>query len=648
MKYIGRRDFVVSAALLAVAAPLLQKLRADSPAEPAVDPLWLGMPGTVAVVPFSLHEVRLREGPQLAALRLNRQFMMGLEPDRLLHVFRVNAGLPSSVEPLGGWEAPVNELRGHFVGHYLSACALLAAQTGDDAVKGRGAAMVSELAKCQLALGDGYLSAFPTEFFDRLKAGQRVWAPFYTYHKIMAGLLDSSTLSGNAQALDMVKGMAGWTQRWTDGLDDDAMAHVLEREFGGMNATLYDLAAVTGNPSYSALAHRFDHEKVFVPLAAGRDELKGVHGNTTIPKIIGAARRYELTGESRYRDIAGFFWRDVTSQRCYATGGTTNDEAWQQEPGHLSRELGPLSQESCVSYNMLKLTNQLFAWNPDAAYADYYERVHFNGILPTQHPADGEKAYYTPMAAGYWKLFGAPLHGFWCCHGTGCESFSKLADSVYFHDNTGVFVSQFIPSQLDWSERGVRVVQDTAFPSSDRVTLTVMCDRPTRMALRVRVPYWATKRNSATLNGRAATRMPAPSNWYVVDRTWRDGDTLEITLPMSLHVHAMPDDPALQAIMYGPLVLVGQLGTDGITTENRRAEPTPPREVPNYTNAKTMRRPMQPAFVASSDDPAAWIKPVPGRALEFRTVGQLTDVTFVPLYTLFDERYGVYWKIARG
>jgi uncharacterized protein len=272
--------------------------------------------------------------------------------------------------------------------------------------------------------------------------------------------------------------------------------------------------------------------------------------------------------------------------------------------------------------------------------------VHFNGILPTQHPADGEKAYYTPMAAGYWKLFGAPLHGFWCCHGTGCESFSKLADSVYFHDDTGVFVSQFIASDVTWPEKGVRIVQDTSFPVSDCVTLTVKCDKPTPMALRVRVPYWAMQLNSATVNGRAASRMPAPSNWYVVDRTWRDGDTLALTLPMSLHVHAMPDDPTLQAIMYGPLVLAGRLGTDGITDDNRRAAPTPPRAVPDYKDAKSMQLPVQPAFIAPSSDPSAWIKRAPGQALEFCTIGQATDVTFVPLYTLFDERYGVYWRVS--
>ena len=371
-----------------------------------------------------------------------------------------------------------------------------------------------------------------------------------------------------------------------------------------------------------------------------------MHGNTTIPKIIGAARRHELTGEARSRDIARFFWTDVANQRCYATGGTTNDESWSTEPGQLAKELGKYTQESCVSYNMLKLTRQLFTWNPDPAYADYYERTYFNGILPTQHPSDGEKAYYTPLESGYWKLFGAPLEAFWCCHGSGVESFSKLGDSIYFHDDAGVYVNLFVPSEVDWREKGVRIVQETSFPASDTLALSVQCDKPTRMALRVRVPYWATRGGKATLNGRPAAPLTAPSSWYVVDRMWRNGDSLVLTMPMSLHVDAMPDDRTVQAIMYGPLVLAGKLGTEGITPGTLRAGPTAPRTVPEY--AKTVAPITVPTFVTHSDDPSTWIKPVAGKPLEFRTVGQATDVTLVPLHTLFDERYAVYWKVALG
>ena len=639
---VSRREFLGAASLAALALGL-----PTSDAHAAAE-AWLRRTGTVPGLlarPFDLHDVRLRPGIQLTGLETNRRFMMGLDPDRLLHMFRVTAGLPSSAQPLGGWEAPDNELRGHFTGHYLSACALMWAQTGDEAVKARGTSMVAELGKCQAANGYGYLSAFPRELFDRLKAGQRVWAPFYTYHKIMAGLLDQHTLAGNAQALDMVRGMASWVRDYAQPVPDEQWQRMLNVEYGGMNDVLYQLASVTGDAQWATLAHRFDPEKIFAPLAVGRDELKGVHANTNIPKVIGAARRYEQTGEDRSRAIATFFWDDVTGRRSYATGGTSNDEEWQGEPGQLAKAIGPMSQETCVTYNMLKLTRALFGWSPEARYADFYERAYFNGILPTQHPADGEKAYYTPLAAGYWKLFGAPNAGFWCCHGTGVENFSKLADSVYFHDDDGIWVNLFVPSEVNWRAKGVRLVQETRFPERDTTTLTVRASKPTRMAIRVRVPYWVAGGGSATLDGRLLDAFAGPGSYLVLDRTWHDGEQLVVRLPMRLHVHAMPDDSSVQAVMYGPLVLVGRMGTAGITPENRRAEPTKPRTVPEF---KDPAPPSAPLIRVASDDVTSWVAPVPDKPLEFTTKGQSTAMTLVPLYRVFDERYVVYWKVGMG
>ena len=639
---VNRREFLGAASLAALVLGL--------PAHTALadDAAWRrlvnGAPRLKAR-PFDLHDVRLHPGIELTALETNRRFMLGIDPDRLLHMFRVTAGLPSSAEPLGGWEAPDNELRGHFAGHYLSAGALMWAQTGDTTVKARATMIVSELAKCQARNGYGYLSAFPTELFARLKAGQRVWAPFYTYHKIMAGLLDNWTLANNSQALDMVRGMATWVREYTSGVPDEQWQRMLNVEYGGMNDVLYHLADVTQDQQWADLAHRFDHEKIFAPLAVGRDELKGVHANTNIPKVIGAARRYERTGEDRSRAIATFFWDDVTGMRSYATGGTSNDEEWQGEPGQLAKAIGPMSQETCVTYNMLKLTRALFGWNPDARYADFYERAYFNGILPTQHPADGEKAYYTPLAAGYWKLFGAPNAGFWCCHGTGVENFSKLADSVYFHDDDGIWVNLFVPSEVTWKDRGIRLVQATRFPESDTTTLTVRVPTPTRMALRVRVPYWVADGGSARLNGKALQAFAGPGSYLVLDRTWRDDDRVDIRLPMQLHAHPMPDDSSVQAVMYGPLVLVGRMGTQGITAGNRRAEPTKPRTVPEFRNPAP---PPTPEIAAASDEVTSWVAAVPGKPLEFQTKGQEMSMTLVPLYRLFDERYVVYWNVSRA
>ena len=314
--------------------------------------------------------------------------------------------------------------------------------------------------------GNGYLSAFPPSFFDRLKAGQKVWAPWYTIHKIMAGLLDMYVWRATNKRSMWCRGMADWTKQWTDRAQRRrAMARVLNVEFGGMNEVLYNLYGITGAKEYAETAHRFDQERIFGPLAEGRDELKGLHVNTQIPKIIGAARRYELTGDPRYRRIAEFFWTQVTQHRAYATGGTSNDEHWRSDPDKLASQLGYSTEECCCTYNMLKLTRHLFGWSPEARYFDYYERALFNGILGTMNPKDGLTMYYVPLASGYWKVFASPRGSFWCCTGTGVESFSKLADSIYFHDKDGVYVNLFVSSDLDWEEKGLRIRQESGLAS---------------------------------------------------------------------------------------------------------------------------------------------------------------------------------------
>jgi len=635
MDQTSRRSFIAGAAA-ALSMPMWPRVRALSFQSRDTE--------RIKVRPFELKQVRLRRGPFLAAAETNRKYMASLDQDSLLHMFRVTAGLPSSAKPLGGWEQPENELRGHFTGHYLSSCALISSSLGDESFKTKGNQLVTELAKCQKAIGNGYLSAFPETFFDRLRAGTNVWAPFYTLHKIMAGLLDMYTYCGNAQALDVVKGMARWTRGWVDPLGEAHMARVLEREYGGMNDVLYNLSAATGDRSYRQLASRFDHERIFAPLAENRDEMKGLHVNTQIPKIIGAARRYELTGDARFREIADYFWREVTDRRSYCTGGTSNGERWGSDPGKLAGELSGYTQECCCTYNMLKLTRHIFGWTADPRVADYYERALFNGILGTQHPDDGMTLYYVPLESGYWKLFGLPLDAFWCCTGSGVESFAKLGDSIYFHDDEGVYVNLFIASEVDWPEKGIKITQDTSFPESDSTTLTVSCTSPHRMALRIRVPYWATRGGAAKVNGRELESFAEPGSYFVINRTWQEGDKVEVKMPMSLHIASMPDNENVQAVMYGPLVLTGRLGTEGLTKEIIRAEPTKIRQVPEYKGKPVAA----PEFKTKSRDPRDWIEAVPGRSLEFRTVGQQKNIDFVPFYKVIDERYGVYWKVSRA
>jgi len=588
--------------------------------------------------PFDLQHVRLLDGPLKDATLRSRRYLLDLDADRLLHMFRLTAALPSSAKPLGGWERPASEVRGHFVGHYLSACAMMHAATGDEKLIRKVEAMVSELAKCQQALGGGYLSAFPESFFDRLESGQRVHAPWYTIHKILAGLCDVHVHCDSRQALAVAEALADWVKKRTDRLNDEQMTRVLHVEFGGMAEALYNLYALTGNPHHIALADRFDHPRILDPLAEQRDELTGLHGNTTIPKVIGAARRYELTGNPRDRTIAEFFWHQVTSTRCYCTGGTTNQEHWRRGPNRLAGELGPHTQESCCTYNMLKLTRHLFAWTADVRAADYYERALFNGILPTQSPADGTLMYFVPLGAGYWKMFSLPTDSFWCCTGTGIESFAKLGEGIYFHDDDTLYVNLFVASELHWPDKGLRLRQETRFPKEQSTTLTFRTDRPVDVALEVRIPYWATQGAAVRINGKRQELEPHASTYAALKRKWATGDQVEVDLPMRLHAQPMPDDANLMAFLYGPLVLAGDLGNEGLTREMVYGH------APHEHRLAGEPGPA-PYFLTDDDDLNTWIRPVAGKPLTFRTTGQSQETTFVPLHHLFGRRYGVYWHV---
>jgi len=584
------------------------------------------------VLPFSLKQVRLGDGPCKQAMEADRRYLLSLPPDRLLHTFRLNAGLTSSAEPLGGWEKPDCELRGHYAGgHYLSACALMYASTGDEDLKKNANTVVSGLGQCQTALKSGYLSAFPVEFFDRLRERKEVWAPFYTMHKIMAGLLDMYIYCGNDQALDMVQKMAAWVDLYTYPLSYEHMQRVLGTEYGGMGEVLANLYAITGNQHYVKIAQRFDKKWFFDPLAGHRDELKGLHVNTHIPQVIAAARLYELTGQRHYREIARYFWDEVVTERSYCTGGTSNRESWNTDPGKLAAELGPTTTECCCAYNMMKLTRHLFGWNPDARFMDYYERVLFNHRLGTINPEDGTMMYYLPLASGYWKTFGTQLDAFWCCTGTGSEEYAKLADTIYFHDDNSLYVNLYIASQLDWNDKGLKFNQQTRFPEEQGTTITLTADRPTELAIHLRIPYW-TQRGNVKINGTALPAFSNPGSYLSLNRVWKSGDKIELNLPMTLHMEPMPDDETIQAAMYGPLVLAGKF--DPVAKEMSYSGMGPKAEAQSKV----------PDVVAHAR-PASWIEPDPDHPLTFRATGQSQSFPLVPLNQILNERYAVYWKV---
>lgn len=635
-KNLSRRTFMASLAIGGGVALLPKRLFAQ---DPVVDMIQKN--GKAAnyekipwkVRPFPLSQVRLGEGRFKQAMEADREYLRSLPPDRLLHTFRINAGLPSSAQPLGGWEAPDCELRGHYAGgHYLSACALMYATTGDETLKGNASTVVAELAKCQDALKGGYLSAFPEDFFDRLRERERVWAPFYTIHKIMAGLLDMYVHCGNQQALDVAEKMAGWTAGYMGSLSYEHTQRVLGTEYGGMGEVLSNLYAVTGKRYYLRVAQRFDKKRFFDPLADHRDELKGLHANTHIPQVIAAARYYEMTGDQHYCDIAEYFWDEVVSERSYCTGGTSNHESWNTDPGILAAELSPNTTEDCCAYNMMKLTRHAFGWTADARLMDYYERTLFNHRLGTINPDDGTMMYYLPLASGYWKTFGKPFDAFWCCTGTGSEEYAKLTDTIYFHNDDSLYVNLYIDSQLEWPEKGLHLRQETTFPEQQGTKLVVSAKNPVELAINLRIPYWA-RGGSVKINGTKLQAFGSPSSYLELNRSWKNGDTIELSLPMDLHIDSMPDDQTVQAVMYGPLVLAGRF--DEVTKEMMYGDTEPdPKNIMKVAE-----------ITADGDKPTGWIEADAKQPLTFHTVGQAQQNTLVPLNSIYKERYAVYWKV---
>jgi DUF1680 family protein len=593
----------------------------------------LGQTSTVLAVdkvafkarPFDLPQVRLLDGPFKEAQERDRRYLHALDADRLLHNFRVTAGLPSTAEPLGGWEEPKGELRGHFVGHTLTACALMYASTGDEALKAKADYLVAEMAKCQAALpGKGYhqgfLSAYPESFFDRVDKGERVWAPYYTLHKIMAGLLDVHQLTGNRQALDVLVRMADWLKFRVGRLTPELQQKALNKEHGGMNEVFANLHGVTGNPDHLALARAFNHEVIFEPLARGEDQLNGKHANTQIPKIIGAAREYELTGEDRFAAIASNFWQYAALDRAYCLGGHSDSEHF-FPAADFARHLSPATAETCNTYNVLKLTRHLFAWQPSARLMDYYERALYNQILASQDPDTGMMYYFASLKPGHFKNYNTPNDSFWCCTGTGVENHAKYADTIYYHDADSLYVNLFIPSELTWKEKGLVIRQETKFPESDTTRLTFRCAQPVNLTVRVRRPFW--------------TQNPGYAEYK---RLWRDGDTLDVQLPMTLRVEPLPGEPKTVALFYGPIALAGELGTAGLEKLNLFTK--------KQLDLANVATPDVPVLMCDPADLSKHIKPVAGRPLTFRTtgIGQPHDVTLSPYYALHRQRLTVYWQ----
>ncbi|KAI3826523.1 hypothetical protein L1987_00571 [Smallanthus sonchifolius] len=529
--------------------------------------------GDVRLDPESIHG---------QAQQTNLEYLLMLDVDSLVWSFRKTAGLATPGTAYGGWESPDQELRGHFVGHYMSATAKMWASTGSESLKEKMTAVVSALGECQEQMSNGYLSAFPSEFFDRFEAVQPVWAPYYTIHKIMAGLVDQYVLAGNNQAIKMVTQMADYFYKRVQNV---IKQYTIERhwrslneETGGMNDVMYRLYTITGDNKHLLLAHLFDKPCFLGLLAIKADELSGFHSNTHIPIVVGSQMRYEVTGDPLYKEISMFFMDIVNSSHMYATGGTSVSEFW-SEPKRLATTLQTENEESCTTYNMLKVSRNLFRWTKEIAYADYYERALTNGVLSIQRGKEpGIMIYMLPLGPGKSKdtgyhKWGTKFNSFWCCYGTGIESFSKLGDSIYFEDagkDPGLYIIQYISSSVNWKFGQIvldqKVMPVVSWDPRLRVTTTVSSKKEgSSSTLNFRIPFWTTSYAKATLNSRGIP-LTSTGNFLSVTKRWSSSDVITLELPITLRMEAIQDErpeyASLHAILFGPYLLVALTTAD--------------------------------------------------------------------------------------
>lgn len=584
---------------------------------------------------FQLTDVTLLNGPFKHATELNKTSLLNYNPDRLLARFRIEAGLEPKAEPYGGWEA--ESLAGHSLGHHLSACALMFQTSGDIVFKERAEYIINELAEVQKANGDGYIGAFSDgkQIFEQEIANgiirsqgfdlNGIWAPFYTHHKVMAGLRDAYRVFGNRQALNVEMKFADWIGSIVLGLTNEQQQKMMHCEFGGVQETLADLYADTKDEHYLQIAYVFYHEEIIDPLAEEQDILAGKHGNTQIPKLIASSRLYEITGEENYRKPAEFFWSTVVNHHSYVTGGHGNHEYF-GEPNKLRNRLSNGTTETCNVYNMLKLSNHLFSWSPRAEVADYYERALFNHILSSQHPESGHVIYNLSLEMGGHKTYQNPKW-FTCCVGSGMETHSKYGAHIYYHNDHELYQSQYMASTVNWKEKGLVLTQETNFPEEEASHFTFTLNKSSEFTFFIRYPHWAEKGIEIDINGKSQRIDGEKGSYLAIKRLWTDGDRVDVRLPFSLRLESMPDDTARIAFFNGPVLLAGDFGP--------------------YKADSIMDREKLPVILTETNMPDVWLEPLTGKANRFKTVdvGHPHDFQLKPFYQVHDRFYSVYFDI---
>ncbi len=580
---------------------------------------------------FNLSDVTITGGPFKKAMDLDAVYLLEIDPNRLLHRFHQYAGLPVKGEIYGGWEEET--ISGHTLGHYLSACAMMYASTHDKRFKEKTDYIIAELARCQQARKTGYVGGVPNEdtVFAQVARGDirskgfdlnGAWVPWYTMHKVMAGLMDSYLYCDNMQAMDILNKICRWIDTELKDLSDAQLQKMLDCEHGGMNEALVNMYAVTGNKNYLQLSYKFHHKVVLDSLANQKDVMQGRHSNTNIPKIIGAERRYQLTGSVKDSTIADYFWHTIVNHHTYVNGGNSNYEYLGTED-KLNDRLSDNTTETCNTYNMLKLTRQLFAFNPKLEYADFYERALYNHILASQEPDSGMMCYFVPLRMGGKKNYSDKFNSFWCCVGSGIENHSKYGEAIYYRSaNGGLFVNLFIPSMLNWKEKNISVTQSTSFPESSNSSFVITTAKPVSFPLYIRNPWWAGSNVSITINGNPIKTKKSANGYFEINRTWKNNDKVEIAFDMHLYAESMPDNKNRIALLYGPVLLAGDLGAS--------------MPDPVYGT---------PVLLTSNHNVTEWVKPVANKPLTFKMegVGKPFDTELSPFYAMHKDYYSVYW-----
>jgi len=610
-------------------------------------------------------EVRLLEGSRwYHNQQLDSAWICSFPTNRLLHGFRTAAGVWSApeggysglqkIEKLGGWESLDCDLRGHTIGHLLSAYALMYANTGAEIFKLKGDSLVAGLRECQLMIGTGYISAFPDGLLRRNLQGARVWAPWYTIHKIIAGLLMQYTLNGNETALQICKDFSVWTSRFLSNenlsryIDEKATSveevrhRALRNEYGGIGEAFYDLYGIIGDDEILKNAQFFYHNEKIDPLYADNFDMGTQHCNTFLPKISAELKSYELgvglnphaglligtTSQSSPFQMVNAFWHEMISHHVLAPGCISDKEHF-FNPAETSRHLTGNTGETCCTYNLLKLTRELFSLNPtDAAYFDYYERALMNHILGQQDPETGMVHYFLPTLTGAYKLYSTYDQSFWCCVGSSFESHAKYVESVYWHDanNDSLYVNLFIPTVLSWSEKGVTIRQETSFPQEEVTRFCIEGDAT--FTLLLRKPSW-TRAATITVNGNKVNSKPNRAGYIAVKRHWHKGDVIEYKLPMSLYTESTPDDANRKALFYGPLLLAGQLGDQGMNCWSN-----PLKHNDYYGYDYQVPEPIREVELDVNSLKQTGI-------LEWKTT---EDILVKPLFDTHRQRYVVYWS----